>query len=68
MKKKAHELEFISRINRDGFGVTRVENGDVYHVKNNKIVTDDLYELMPLSISQGTFIAFNINVYVVKLK
>lgn len=57
MKRKAHELIFISQIKRDGSGVEKV-----------KYIPDDVFELRCLSLSQKTFIAFNFNAFVVKLK
>lgn len=57
MKRKAHELIFISQIKRDGSGVEEV-----------KYIPDGIFELRYLSLSQKTFIAFNFNAFVVKLK
>lgn len=57
MKRKAHELIFISQIKRDGSGVEEV-----------KYIPDGIFKLRCLSLSQKTFIAFNFNAFVVKLK
>jgi len=62
MKAFGRELEFISRIERDGSGTTPVEKD--YIEKMN----DDEFRLMNLSLSQKTFIAGHMNVFVVKLK
>lgn len=59
---KGKKLHFISVIKRDGSGVVNVENEDHSHMNN------DLFKITCLSISQGTFIASEMNSYVVKLK
>lgn len=64
MKKKAKELEFISQINRDGSGTTKV--GQSY--LDSLFESNEDFELRPLSLSEGTFIASNFNSFVVKLK
>jgi len=59
---KGKKLQFISVINRDGSGVVNVQNEDHSQMNN------DLFKITCLSISQGTFIASEMNSYVVKLK
>jgi hypothetical protein len=68
MKKKAHELEFISQINRDGSGTTEVKGEYLKFLLENPVAKDDYYELHQLSLTEQTYIAFNLNVFVVKLK
>ena len=59
MTRKTHELEFISRINRDGSGVSAVDQ--------KEILNED-FTLNRLSISEKTYIASGMNSYVVKIK
>jgi hypothetical protein len=68
MKKKAHELEFISQINRDGSGTTKVEPSYLKSMLENKLMKDEDFELHCLSLTEKTFIAFNFNAFVVRLK
>ena len=68
MKKKAHELEFISQINRDGSGTSEVSESYLKSMLENPLMKDEDYELHCLSMSKSTFIAFNFNAFVVKLK
>lgn len=68
MKKKAHELEFISQINRNGNGTSKVEESYLKSMLNNPLMKDEEFELHCLSMSEKTFIAFNFNAFVVKLK
>lgn len=60
MKKQAKDLIFISRIKRDGSGVQSVDR--------DKILETEWYDLTPLSLYYGTYIASNMNVFVVRLK
>ena len=60
MKAKGEDLIFISRIKRDGSGVEFEEN---YDHNNN-----DMFTIIPLSLTRKTFIAISINAYVVKVK
>lgn len=53
-------LEFISRIKRDGSGT--VYDDDYKHLDNIK------FDLQSLSITLGTWIASGFNSYVVKIK
>lgn len=62
MNKKGKELIFISQINRDGIGVQIVDKEYIKYMKN------DNFELHNLSLTKKTFIAFNMNVFIVKLK
>lgn len=64
MKKKAYELEFISQIKRNGSGVTKVRKDYLKYMLDR----NEIFELHALSLSEKTFIAFNINVFIVKLK
>jgi hypothetical protein len=68
MKKYARELEFISQINRDGSGVSKVPDDYLKAMLENPLMKDELYELNCLSITHGTYIATNFNSFVVKLK
>ena len=62
MIKKGNELIFISRIKRDGSGVSKVFKTHVEFIK------DDAFKLNSLSKSCETYIAVGFNSYVVKLK
>lgn len=66
--KKAHELEFISQIMRDGTGTAPVSESYLKSMLENPLMKDEDFELHCLSISQETYIAFNFNAFVVKLK
>ena len=68
MKKKAHELDFISQINRDGSGTTEVSESYLKSMLENKLMKDEDFEVSCLSLSEGTFIATNFNSFVVRLK
>lgn len=68
MKKKAHELEFISQIYRDGSGTSKVEESYLETMLENPLMKDEDFELHSLSMSEKTFIAFNFNAFVVRLK
>lgn len=57
-KAKTEELEFISRIKRDGTGVELVDKAPV---------GIDQWWVNRLSISEGTWIAHGFNSYVVKI-
>lgn len=62
MKKLGKELVFISRIIRDGSGVENVYDDYIEEMK------DEIFELRFLSLSSKTYIAFNFNVFIVRLK
>ena len=66
--KKPYELEFISRINRDGSGVSEIPKSFLQACETNSLMRNDDYELFSLSVTEGTDIAINFNVYVVRLK
>jgi len=68
MRKKPHELIFISRIKRDGSGTKKVFKKDIKHLTENKFAANEDYEINTLSMSEKTFIASGFNSYVVKLK
>jgi hypothetical protein len=68
MKKKAHELEFISQIKRDGSGTTKVKKSYLKAMLENPLMKDEYFELHCLSLSEKTFIAFNFNAFVVSVK
>lgn len=69
MLKLAKELEFISQINRDGSGTTPISAEYLKILTGDKFNRDDeIYELKALSMSEGTYIAFRFNAFVVKLK
>ncbi len=63
MAKFGKELIFISQINRDGSGV----NTDISE-RYIEMMSDDLFHLTHLSLSEKTFIASEFNSFVVKLK
>lgn len=56
------DLEFISRIKRDGSGTEMMEDRFPKHLNTT------VFQLQCLSITQGTWIASEFNSYVVKLK
>lgn len=58
---RGQKLEFISKINRDGSGTVPVE-GDM------KIYDYDIFALSSLSVTQGTYIASEMDSYVVRIK
>lgn len=68
MKKFAHELEFISQIKRDGTGVTKVKKSYLKSMHENSLMKNEPFFLRGLSMTEKTYIAFNINAFVVRLK
>jgi hypothetical protein len=68
MKKKASELIFISQIKRDGSGLCKINKSYLKEMLENPIMKDELFELRCLSMTEKTYIAFNFNVFLVKLK
>lgn len=68
MNKKAHELEFISQIKRDGSGTTKVKKSYLKAMLENSLMKDEDFELHCLSATEKTFIAFNFNAFVVRVK
>jgi hypothetical protein len=66
MKKKGSELIFISRIKRDGSGVELLDTPD--GKTEIELSQNDMFEINCLSISKGTYIASEMNSYVVKLR
>ncbi len=68
MKKKAHELIFISQINRDGSGTIKVEESYLKSMLENKFSKDDKFKIHCLSITEKTFIACGFDSFIVKLK
>lgn len=68
MKKRAHELEFISQVVRDGSGTVPMKPSYLEALERNPLMADEYFELKPLSLTNKTFVAFNFNVFVVKLK
>ncbi len=68
MKKQAHELEFISEINRDGSGTIPVPESYLKSMLENKFMKDEYFDVRCLSLSEKTFIASNFNSFVVRLK
>jgi Txe/YoeB family toxin of Txe-Axe toxin-antitoxin module len=70
LKKKARELNFISQIARDGSKVIPVNEKYQEAMMSCRRLNEDnatMY-LMPLSLSQGTYIAHHMNVFVVTIK
>ncbi|WP_296683639.1 hypothetical protein [Flavobacterium sp.] len=68
MQKYPHELEFISRIKRDGSGTEPLTESDLKHFEENSIAKSDLFNITCLSMSEKTYIASGFNSYVVKLR
>ena len=68
MKKKAYELEFISQINKDGLGTTKVKKSYLKAMIENPLMKDEYFDLHCLSLTEKTFIAFNVNAFIVKIK
>lgn len=68
LKKKAHELEFISVIKRDGSGTLPVTESYLKSLHENTIMKKEDFTLHVLSLTEKTYIAFNFNAFVVKLK
>lgn len=68
MEKKAHELEFICQIERDGSGVFKVQESYLKAMLENPLMKDDYFKIHVLSLSEKTFIAINFNAFVVRLK
>jgi hypothetical protein len=66
--KKAHELEFIGVIKRDGSGVSKVKESYLKAMLENPLMKDEDFELHHLSLTEKTFIAFNFNAFIVKIK
>jgi hypothetical protein len=62
MKKFGWELEFISWINRDGSGVSKVSKGRIELLKNER------FKLHRLSLTHDTYIIHGFNSHVVKIK
>ncbi len=62
MKKIGSELIFISRIERNGLSVAEVGEGYL------ELLQKETFELVCLSMSERTYIAFCFNAFVVKLK
>ncbi len=65
---KAHELEFISQIKRDGSGTIKVPKSYLKCMLENPLCKDEDFDIRILSLSNKTFIASNFNSFVVKLK
>ena len=68
MKKKAHELIFISQIERDGSGTKPVPESYLTAMVESPIMKKEWFKLHRLSMTEDTYIAFNFNAFVVKLK
>lgn len=68
MKKKAHELEFISQIKRDGSGTHKVSKKYLRTMLGDAVMKEETFDLHCLSLTGKTFVAFNFNAFVVKLK
>lgn len=59
---KGKKLEFISQINRDGSGTVPVSPEYL------KLIQDEKFKLICLSMTEKTFIASNFNCFIVKIK
>jgi len=62
MKKKGSELEFLSLIGRDGTSIYPARKSFIAMMQN------ETFKLERLSLSQDTYIAFNMSVFTVKIK
>jgi hypothetical protein len=62
MKKYGRELQFISLVKRDGSGTLPVKPDLL------EAIQEERFKVICLSMSEKTFIAFNFNCYVVRLK
>ena len=62
MKKLGKDLEFISRILRDGTGVNDMKGVDLIYIN------EETFELHALSLTKETYIAIGFHIYIVKLK
>jgi hypothetical protein len=68
MEKYAYELEFISRISKDGSEIEKITQEHLEYLENNKFANREKFIINVLSISQGTYIASGTLSYVVKIK
>ena len=68
IKKKASELNFISQIKRNGCGTTKVKKSYLKQMIENPLMKNEEYTLHCLSMTEKTYIAFNFNAFVVKIK
>ena len=68
IKKKAYELEFISQISRNGSGTEPIRESYLKSMLENPLMKDEDFELHCLSMSEKTYIAFNFNAFVVRIK
>jgi len=68
MRLEAKNLIFISQIGRDGEKITPLSEEECLNLQENSLWKNELYNILPLSITNKTYIAQNFNVYVVKLK
>lgn len=68
MKKYAHELKFIGQVKRDGSGIKEVDPEFIKSMTENPLVKNDKFKLKRLSLSHDTYLAFNFNVFVVRVK
>lgn len=60
--RKGTDLIFICRINRDGSGVEKLTEKQIDSFKKYN------YKLIRLSITENTYIASNMSLFVVKIK
>ena len=65
--KLATELEFISRIKRDGSGIEMCTDEEINRLQDERNGTVE-YDLICLSATQKTYIAHGFNSYVVRIK
>ncbi len=68
MRKLAKELEFISRIKRDGSGTEKVTKSMLKNMLESPFSKDDKFKINCLSLSNRTYIASGFNSFVVKIK
>jgi hypothetical protein len=68
MRVEAKNLIFISRVLKDGSGVEPCTEDHIKFLTEGEYSKLEMYNILPLSITNQTYIAQNFNVYVVKLK
>jgi hypothetical protein len=68
MIKYANGLEFISQIKRDGSGTHPVKESYLKAMLENKLMKNNPFFLVCLSMTEKTHIAFCFNAFVVRIK
>lgn len=65
MNLKNEDLVFISRIHKDGTGVTLLSEEESNKIANNSMYS---FQFIRMSISHGTYLAVGDGSFIVKLK